>query len=129
MTMHLEGPWLSTSGKKKGKTKFASAEAKRKYEQLQQDWDQLKRKHGVQEAPRSKSKPKVEPLVYKLDAPAGRGSTRNIPSLGATGGNATRAEPKVYTGDKIIGVATLHKSVAVPVFSQEEAIDISKMRR
>ena len=26
MTMHLEGPWLSTTGKKKGKKKFASAE-------------------------------------------------------------------------------------------------------
>jgi len=28
--MHLEGPWLSTTGKKKGKKKWASAEAKRK---------------------------------------------------------------------------------------------------
>ena len=29
MSMHLEGPWLSTTGKRKGKKKFASAEAKR----------------------------------------------------------------------------------------------------
>jgi hypothetical protein len=28
--MHLEGPWLSTTGKKKGKRKFASADHARK---------------------------------------------------------------------------------------------------
>ena len=35
MSMHLEGPWLSTTGKKKGPRKWASAEAKRKAQQLQ----------------------------------------------------------------------------------------------
>jgi hypothetical protein len=34
-----------------------------------------------------------------------------------------------YTGTKIIGIGTLHKSNAVPVFSDEEAIDMAKMRR
>lgn len=34
-----------------------------------------------------------------------------------------------YTGTKILGVATMHKSSAVPVFSDEEAKDIAKMRR
>jgi hypothetical protein len=29
----------------------------------------------------------------------------------------------------VMGIATLHKSNAVPVFSQEEAADISRMRR
>ena len=36
--MHLEGPWLSTTGKKKGKQKWASAEAKHKAELLQEQW-------------------------------------------------------------------------------------------
>jgi hypothetical protein len=36
---------------------------------------------------------------------------------------------KVYTGDKIKGIGTMHKSNAVPVFSDEEAHDIAKMRR
>jgi hypothetical protein len=36
---------------------------------------------------------------------------------------------KVYTGDKMLGIGTLHKSNAVPVFSQEEALDMAKMRR
>jgi hypothetical protein len=38
-----------------------------------------------------------------------------------------RAE--TYTGNNIKGIATMHKSNAVPVFSNEEAVDISKMRR
>jgi hypothetical protein len=35
----------------------------------------------------------------------------------------------VYTGTMVKGIATMHKSNAVPVFSYEDAIDISKMRR
>jgi hypothetical protein len=42
---------------------------------------------------------------------------------------AAAAPRKVYTGDKIIGIGTLHKSNAVPIFSDEEAKDIAKMRR
>jgi hypothetical protein len=34
-----------------------------------------------------------------------------------------------YTGTKILGIGTLHKSNAVPVFSDEEAIAIATMRR
>ena len=55
--------------------------------------------------------------------------TEHYPSLNTFGGSATKPEPKVYTGDKVIGIATLHKSNAVPVFNSEEAVDISKMRR
>ena len=35
MTMHLEGPWLSTTGKQKGKRKWASSEQKRLAERRQ----------------------------------------------------------------------------------------------
>jgi hypothetical protein len=38
-------------------------------------------------------------------------------------------KPNVYTGDRLLGIATMHKSNMVPVFSQEDAEDISKMRR
>lgn len=34
-----------------------------------------------------------------------------------------------YTGDKLLGIATMHKSNAVPVFKQEDAEDIARMRR
>ena len=45
-----------------------------------------------------------------------------------TGPCKTKQTP-TYTGSKIIGVAVLHKSCMQPVFSQEEAIDIARMRR
>jgi hypothetical protein len=34
-----------------------------------------------------------------------------------------------YTGTLVKGIATMHKSNAVPVISQEEAESIAKMRR
>ena len=69
-----------------------------------------------------------QPLQYSLDAPAGRSTTKHIKSLD-TGGVAPAAIRKVYTGTKILGIGTLHKSNAVPVFSDEEAKDIARMRR
>ena len=66
---------------------------------------------------------------YSLKIPEGRNTTAHIQSRGDYSGNATLAPAKVYTGDKVNGIATMHKSNAVPVFSDEEAVDISKMRR
>jgi hypothetical protein len=37
--------------------------------------------------------------------------------------------PSVYTGSQVIGIAVLHKSCLQPIFSQEEAIEVAKMRR
>jgi hypothetical protein len=130
MTMHITHPSLSTTGKKKGKQKFASAEAKRKHEQLNQEWDELKRKHGVQEEDRKRNRAmSAPPLVYDLGAPPGRGSTKHIPSLNTGAGVAPLPPTKVYTGTAMIGIGQLHKSNAVPVFSSDDAADIAKMRR
>ena len=129
MSMHLEGPWLSLNGRKKGKTKFRNADEARKARELDASWKELQKKWDVdlEEKRRSRAM-KAEPLVYKLSAPAGRSTTHHIPSVN-TGGNATLAAPKVYTGTKVKGIATMHKSNAVPVFSDEEAVEISRMRR
>ena len=67
-------------------------------------------------------------LIYKLSAPVGR-ETKQYPSLDTGLGTATKAAPKVYTGTKVMGIATMHKSNAVPVFNSEEAVEISSMRR
>ena len=40
-----------------------------------------------------------------------------------------KGDNNTYTGTKVKGIGTMHKSNAVPIFSDEEAIDISKMRR
>ena len=65
---------------------------------------------------------------YSLTIPEGRNTTAHIKSVD-TGGNALLKPSPVYTGTKVKGIATMHKSNAVPVFSDQEAQDISKMRR
>jgi len=67
--------------------------------------------------------------VSSIKIPPGRSSTRHIPSVDSGLAMAAAPARKVYTGDKIIGIGTLHKSNAVPIFSDEEAKDIAKMRR
>jgi len=129
--MHLEGPWLSTSGKKKGKKKFASAEAKRQSEQLDASWKELLKRQGLElEEKKRKRAMSAENLAssYSLKIPEGRDTTAHLKSV-STGGNATLAPAKVYTGTMVKGIATMHKSNAVPVFSDEEAVDIARMRR
>jgi hypothetical protein len=129
--MHLEGPWLSTTGKKKTKRKFASAEHAKKARELDEAWKALQKKWEVEiEDKKKKRALSAAPLSqsYSLKIPEGRNTTAHLKSVD-TGGNATLKPPKVYTGDKVKGIATMHKSNAVPVFSDEQAIDISKMRR
>ena len=46
-----------------------------------------------------------------------------------TKGPCSSKPSPVYTGTKMIGIAQMHKSNAVPVFTDEEVKDISKMRR
>ena len=131
LSMHLEGPWLSTTGKKKGKKKFASAEHARKARELDESWKALQKKWAVEAEDKKRNRAlSAEPLKgnYSLAIPADR-STAHLKSRGDFTGNATLAPAKVYTGTMVKGIATMHKSNAVPVFSNEEAIDISKMRR
>jgi hypothetical protein len=126
--MHLEGPWLSTTGKKKGKKKWASAEAKRKAEFLEESWKALQKKWGV-EAEEKKRKRGLAADTWQPKETIFRRETPKIDSLPFTAGPCVKAPDKVYTGDKIKGIGTMHKSNAVPIFSDEEAQDIAKMRR
>jgi hypothetical protein len=129
--MHLEGPWLSMSGKKRGKVKFRNAEEARRARELDESWRELLKRQGIEaEAKKQSRAMKAPALEYRLSAPPGRGGTGHIPSLdtGHSGAVSTKATPK-YSGTKIIGIGTLHKSNAVPVFSDEEAVEISRMRR
>jgi hypothetical protein len=130
--MHLEGPWLSTTGKKKTKRKFASAEHARKARELDESWKELLKRQGIESEERRRTRGLSAPSLsssYSLKIPESRNTTAHIPSRDTGGGSATLPAPKVYTGTKVKGIATMHKSNAVPVFSDEEAIDISKMRR
>ena len=129
--MHLEGPWLSTTGRKRGPKKWASAEAKKLAQQRQAEWDR-KLVQFDKLAPKFSTGPYNAPRKTIKDfmpkAPPGR-ETVTIPSQDTGWVACVKNKDKEYTGTKIKGIGTMHKSTAVPVFSDEEATDIARMRR
>ena len=131
MTMHLEGPWLSTTGRKKGPRKWASAEAKKLAQQRQAEWDR-KLIQFEKLTPKFSTGPYNAPKKTMKDfmpkTPPGR-ETPYIASRDTGWVPCVKVQDQEYTGTKVKGIATLHKSNGVPVFSDEEAKDISKMRR
>ena len=129
MSMHLHHPSLSLNGTKNGRVKFRNAEEAQRARELDASWKELKKKWDVDaEEKRRKRALAAEPLNYKLTAPEGRFTTHHIPSVN-TGGNATLAPAKVYTGSEMIGIGQLHKSNAIPIFKKSDAEDLAKMRR
>jgi len=93
-----------------------------KQRQLAEEWQALVAKY----APK-KSTPKLveewkPPKVFRRETP-------NYPSLNTTEYNTYKKEIQQYTGDKMKGIGTLHKSNAVPIFTDEEAKDQATMRR
>jgi hypothetical protein len=131
MTMHLEGPWLSTTGKKRGKQKWASAEAKRRAETLHEEWEQRLgnfKKMAPKFSGRAPEPKHTGTLIVKNTTPPGR-ETAVIASQDTGWVPCVKVKDNEYTGTKIKGIGTMHKSNAVPVFSDQEAKDISSMRR
>lgn len=124
MSMHIEGPWLSTTGKRKGKVKYKSAEAKRQAMELEREWAALKARHAS-----SAPKPvKVAPAPAPAAAPApSQPKPRSLNSW--ITGPVSSKPSQHYTGDNVKGIAVMHKSCLQPVFNQQEAIDSAKMRR
>lgn len=140
MTMHL-AQGLTTTSTKKRKRKITKSEmekyiedcrlfnkrmkqAGRHHERLTLD-EYIDFCHG-----KIKSPPKVERSfeLYKPSEPYRR-QTQHIPSLSNGIGVATKTESIKYTGTLIKGIATMHKSNAVPVIDDQHAKDISHMRR
>lgn len=133
MTMHLLGPAYTTTNHGKRKSKVSNSQ----YHKYCMDWrDDCKRNKrlGI------KSKTLDEYLAYRQGKynPKLRGTKMpeyNVsnhrelyPSLTDTSVTFAK-KPNVYTGDRLLGIATMHKSNSVPVFSQEDAIEIATMRR
>lgn len=129
MTMHMCGPALSLNGKKKGRFKYRNAEEARKARELESDWKELLKRQGVEAEKKKQARAmKAEPLVYNLTGTTDRAGTAHIPSRD-TGGNASLAPAKMYTGSEMIGIGQLHKSNAIPIFKKSDAEDLAKMRR
>lgn len=132
MSMHLEGPWLSTTGKKKSKQKFRNAEEARKARELDESWKELQKKWGIEQEERKRKRALAAPVMLPTQTGVYRRDTGpRIPSLnnGTDMSPATLKAAPVYTGTKILGIGTMHKSNAVPIFSDDQAKEISSMRR
>ena len=130
MSMHLEGPWLSTTSSKKRKTvKFKSAEHKARYLAEQESWANVLKKYGIDKT-QERQKAKTG-NTWKSDTQSFRRETPHYPSLngGKDMSPALKKANPVYTGTLIKGIATMHKSNAVPVIDQAQAEEIARMRR
>lgn len=127
MSMHLEGPWLTTTGKRRGKQKFRNADQARKARELEESWKEMLKRHGIEQEQRRQKRA----MSAEIYSPSNvfRRETPKIPSLSDGVGIATKKEPQRYTGTLIKGIGTMHKSNAVPIFSDDEAKDIASMRR
>lgn len=127
MTMHLAHPALTLGGKRKGKRKFRNADEARKARELAESWEALQKKYLPTVTVKKKSMGQpwtATPSVHIRD------TGPKPPSLPDTVLGAVNSKPaQRYTGTKVLGIATMHKSNAVPVFANEDAIEISKMRR
>lgn len=111
---------LHTSNRSKKKRKPNA-----KQRELQSEWEAMLKKY---EPKKPIAKTKDEGWTYSLGSPARR-ETPKIPSHPFTAGACTKAPDKVYTGTAIKGIGTMHKSNAVPIFTDEQAIEIATMRR
>lgn len=103
---------------------------KAKAEQLAREWAEMLARHSKPLSCGAKAKGlkiKALPNDKVLLEPSPRRS--NVPSLVTGGGSTALAAPKVYTGTKIIGIATMHKSNMVPIFNEAAAVEVAQMRR
>ena len=129
MTMHLLPPMFSTTGKSKGKAKFRTAAHAQRARMNEENWKELQKRWGIEAEEKKKQRGLKAPVLQAKPAPYRRDTGPRIASLETTGAQCVCPPEKVYTGDAMIGISVLHKSNAVPVFRQEDAVDISKMRR
>ena len=115
--------FTTTSYKKRKKQKFTTAAAAQRSRENQESWKNILLSHGVKKVSKNIQSVQRKPVSYRgSDLP-------RIPSRKDTFDPCVRPADKVYTGDAIVGISTMHKSNAVPVFNKQAAIDISKMRR
>ena len=142
MTMHL-ARGLTTLNTRKRKKKPLTLKQIAQYEQDMRAHNKRMRQmhcHNLQmnleeyvAYVRGESKPRKQESrgSYKPteNAPYTR-TTEHVPSLDSRVGFAPKKEPMKYTGTLIKGIATMHKSNAVPIRKDSNAaIEIARMRR
>jgi hypothetical protein len=140
MTMSLVGPYLTTTSYKKPKQKKRTKAQQEQFEQSHREYNKSMKRMGCHDQMMSLAdydlyvrgmyKPKLKGVYTAPETKSYRRETPEIPSLGNGVGVATKKEATRYTGDLIVGIATMHKSNAVPVMrGTDQAKDIAAMRR
>ena len=144
--MHLVGPYLTTTNYKKKKQKPRTKAQQAAFEQSHKEYNKGMKRMGCHDQMMSlddydlyvrglyKPKPRKQEKEFKThEAPKPFiRDTKSYPSRETPSipGSCARREPQRYTGDLIVGIATMHKSNAVPVMrGTTEAKDIANMRR
>lgn len=88
-------------------------------------------KHGIKPSgTKARTPTRIVSSPVEVTKPYRR-ETPHYPSKdsGITGAVCTSTGKNVYTGDALLGIATMHKSNLVPVFKESDAVDLSHMRR
>lgn len=93
-----------------------------KQKQLIESWDNILKKYPVKNNINNTK-------TFNLKVTPYRRETTHYNSLSTSDYTAFKKDNQYYTGDKVRGIGTLHKSNAVPIFTDEEAIDQANMRR
>ena len=126
MSMHLVGPYMTTTSYKKRKAKNKT----KKMLEAEAKHDKWLRKMNAHPEQIAESK-KKNANVSILSVPDYSSSGNSIPTSDVIpGGSTAPQERQIYSGERrLLGVATMHKSNMVPVFDSKDAKDIAKMRR
>lgn len=99
---------------------------------LKQEFDSMMARHAKPLERGAKSKG-VKGIAVALDKREAKHPEHErliaAESLDTGYGKTSAKRRQQYTGDKMRGVSQMHKSNLVPVFSDEAAQDITKMRR
>ena len=121
MTMHLCPAFVTTTSQRKRKSKLNAKQlaAKLAHEKFVEKYTKGQ-----------KADKKLLDQMFKIGYTDSMKVDRSaFGKTGMTRGVFARPKEKVYTGDKLLGIATMHKSNSVPVFKKEDAADIASMRR
>lgn len=77
----------------------------------------------------AREKHEADTSSYVPALPTATRVVEHHPSKGGMQGSTAAKTSPQYTGTAMLGVATMHKSSSVPVFSADDAAEISRMRR
>lgn len=137
MTMHLAQGFSTVRTNRKLKPKYTKANIEKWTEELRLHNKRMKQLgepklsfeqyvdyvHG-----KITTSTKQKFVPYQSNSSARR-ETPSYPSHDGGSGLTPKKEPMKYTGTLVKGIATMHKSNAVPIIDDQHAKDISSMRR